>query len=750
MLDLWHSVVSRWSKSSKLTMKIGNSVGFQERTGEVLKRPSMLAGDVDLAAGAADGRFDDPDESSSSELFEEDPNPADTFVGSDIDDPFASSEDSRYDDPDEALEMRHTLEQAEGPQDEGLEMQHAAGPQATCEDEEIAGAATEPDCAPANPAEATACATLDTAASDRPAASSKKSRKAKKQAQAAASNGAVDLVELGLPYVDEDEGPLLPYEPGADPDGDLPALDRDLDVRQAPPSAAASNNPFVELFGENDSVDGDNEDEDADAAGALPDPRRLSPSGLAAGEEAAPPERRERSEAERARRKAAKAKARKKRGEPAADEGTRSVDELTAEMAAVNSKAAPNGGARGGNGRGGGKDTELRGSEASGGGGVDFVEQLKLLPFLLRANQSGPSQLEVYEHSIPAGPPLRISQFPEGVGCAAEGGQPAWQWRVWDASKAIATALTELEAQAPGSVRGAVALEMGAGAGLASLAAARLGARAVLATDLPRALPLTVHNLEKNGAVALAACPRAKGGVRCPGGHRLKRSVAKTEDHLCNVCGLADPLGGGIDKGSIVHCCRPCDFDVCGGCADNAAAGKWSALPGWFQLQCEGRVEGIGTWQLATPGLPPSDPPDAPPPTMILAPWDLLESGDGANSRRASELVEQCVEHGGSPPSLVLVADLSCSALLVQPLVDSLVALRALMRPGAIALLAHEKREPKVDTSLSVALAKAGLVAEPMRIPDHLTQASPAVGKAKGGTKGPRLQLWRIPLCAPA
>ena len=48
-------------------------------------------------------------------------------------------------------------------------------------------------------------------------------------------------------------------------------------------------------------------------------------------------------------------------------------------------------------------------------------------------------------------------------------------------------------------VRGQTVLELGAGAGLVALAAARLGARTVLATDLPRALPLLIHNLQLNG-----------------------------------------------------------------------------------------------------------------------------------------------------------------------------------------------------------------------------------------------------------
>ena len=397
---------------------------------------------------------------------------------------------------------------------------------------------------------------------------------------------------------------------------------------------------------------------------------------------------------------------------------------------------------------------------SSGGGGVDFVEQLKLLPFLVRGSASlanGSRQLEAYEHAMPYGPPLWIAQFPQGVGCAAEGGRPAWQWRVWDASKAIATVLAELEASVPGTVRGSVVMELGSGAGLASLAAARLGASAVVATDMPRALPLTIHNLQANGGVVASTCPRSAGGVRCPGGHRLKRLTAKNDDHVCNVCGLADPLSGGIERGTTVHCCRACDFDVCGACADAAGEGAWARLPGWFELQCQGGVEGLGMWRMAEEGQTGAPPVDARPMVMV-APWDLLSAAESpaanklANGKRAAELVEACVVQAGAPPSLVLVADLSCSAALIQPLVDSLVALGASLLPGAVAIVAHERREAKVDSALAEAIALAGLIAEPLRVPEHLLAPPvPADAKKKQKKKGElpatsRLQMWRVQL----
>ena len=127
-----------------------------------------------------------------------------------------------------------------------------------------------------------------------------------------------------------------------------------------------------------------------------------------------------------------------------------------------------------------------------------------------------------------------------------------------------------------------------------------------------------------------------------------------------------------------------------------------------------------------------------------------------ANGKRAAELVEACVAQAGAPPSLVLVADLSCSAALIQPLVDSLVALGACLQPGAVAIVAHERREGKVDAALSEAMARARLVAEPLRVPEHLLTPSLALADAKKKKKAlncertppvkSRLQMWSMQL----
>ena len=121
---------------------------------------------------------------------------------------------------------------------------------------------------------------------------------------------------------------------------------------------------------------------------------------------------------------------------------------------------------------------------------------------------------------------------------------------------------------------------------------------------------------------------------------------------------------------------------------------------------------------------------------MIAAPWDLLAAGGVAD--RADALLNEALEQSGALPTLVLVADVSCSAALIQPLVASLVALRARLPSGAIALMAHEKREAKVDAALEAALDAAKLKREPIEIPSGVQSDADA--------KRARLRLWRVPL----
>jgi len=189
---------------------------------------------------------------------------------------------------------------------------------------------------------------------------------------------------------------------------------------------------------------------------------------------------------------------------------------------------------------------------------------MRLLPFLVNAGaEDGPDEQE-YIHTLPSGASVNIAEFPNGVGQAAQSGMPAWCWRVWDSAKLVADQLAQRDLSKCGVI------ELGAGAGLASIAAGKLGAAVVCATDLPRALPLARYNLERNGAQLLDASELETEGdgpeaVLCPGRHVLQGVVADHEDYVCNVCGLEDEmLGGGIPVSEALEIaqCNECLINV--------------------------------------------------------------------------------------------------------------------------------------------------------------------------------------------
>jgi hypothetical protein len=426
--------------------------------------------------------------------------------------------------------------------------------------------------------------------------------------------------------------------------------------------------------------------------------------------------------------------------------------------------------------------------------GADIVEQLQLLPFLLkRGKREAP---DVFEHPMPRSggppqdataasapsnsvggqaaqpaaedpedpdppPPLRVLQLPEGVGgmlgYASEDGRPAWQWRVWGGPRALVMALQQLQS----AVAGAVVLDLASGAGLAVLAAARLDAALVVATDLPHALPLLQRNLAANGAIETSTPPGAPGDdgatpggrARCPGGHALKRSVAKCEDHVCNVCGLEDALGSGIALGQKVHSCRRCDFDVCGACVSLAQEGRWEQLPLWFELQCAPPVGATREWRLGQSAVLVA-PSAATPPSTAVGAADA-SAGDAHSAdpkRRAHELVELCTQHGGGAvPSIVLAS--VCSHAHAQPMVDAVVAVLSLLPATAFALVAHEKlegrrkvggskskKEPDLRKQFAATMTQAGLAYDV----EEATATLPERQRAAFAN----VRLWRVRLAS--
>jgi hypothetical protein len=173
----------------------------------------------------------------------------------------------------------------------------------------------------------------------------------------------------------------------------------------------------------------------------------------------------------------------------------------------------------------------------------------------------------------------------------SDSGERAWSWRQWDGGKVLAR---YLEQSCSSEVAGQVVVELGAGTGLVSLVAARLGAAGVAATDLAHGMDLLKHNAGRNLLAADAAEPEpepaAAGGSSeatsccCPEGHVLLSRAAECEDYICNVC------DSDIDEGGTLWSCTEerCEgFDLCGNCEGKARAGEWVSLPTWFKVQSQ-------------------------------------------------------------------------------------------------------------------------------------------------------------------
>ena len=86
----------------------------------------------------------------------------------------------------------------------------------------------------------------------------------------------------------------------------------------------------------------------------------------------------------------------------------------------------------------------------------------------------------------------------------SDSGERAWSWRQWDGGKVLAR---YLEQSCSSEVAGQVVVELGAGTGLVSLVAARLGAAGVAATDLAHGMDLLKHNGTTRAAICSPLTP---------------------------------------------------------------------------------------------------------------------------------------------------------------------------------------------------------------------------------------------------
>lgn len=293
-----------------------------------------------------------------------------------------------------------------------------------------------------------------------------------------------------------------------------------------------------------------------------------------------------------------------------------------------------------------------------------------------------------YEFEDKSIAPLSIMSDMGGVGGASATSDPAWCWRLWEGALAMSM---HIERECLAEVKGRCVLELGSGTGLVGLACARLGAAAVVATDLLQALPVLVHNAEVN--LGLRQGHQGECKARCPERHALASRIADCEDYICNVC------DEDIDEGGIVWACRQCDFDMCTQCDQKAAKQDWSGMPAWFRVCCEAGedISQGALWQSKGEGA------------TLLA--HALDWADAAGVHQLTAAMDTWGVPG--PVTFVVAADVTYSMASVELLLEQLARLKADLPPtpdGTLkALVLHEPRGPELDEGLLQGLRGKGL-----------------------------------------
>ena len=359
-------------------------------------------------------------------------------------------------------------------------------------------------------------------------------------------------------------------------------------------------------------------------------------------------------------------------------------------------------------------------------------------------------------------------------------GERAWSWRQWDGGKVLAR---YLERSCGSEINGQVVLELGAGTGLVSLVAARLGAAGVAATDLAHGMDLLKHNAVRNLPLADEAEPEPEPAAGspsgaacccccccCPEGHALGSRAAECEDYICNVC------DSDIDEGGMLWSCaeEQCEgFDLCGNCEGQARVGEWGSLPTWFKVQAQAHQARGGTVAKAagkTTASAAHTIPYAREPAVPEAQLDdeqgefddassdeegdgskqpddagvlLVEELDWSDEGGVARMFNSLAKAGLSRPRLVLGADLSYDRDTIVLLVATISRIRSASggagsTPPVAMLLVHDKRSPATTAFLLEELATAGLEHE---LEDHASAAE-AFGLPPG-----RMMLLRIALC---
>jgi FK506-binding protein 1 len=300
---------------------------------------------------------------------------------------------------------------------------------------------------------------------------------------------------------------------------------------------------------------------------------------------------------------------------------------------------------------------------------------------------------------------VHIEQHTDGVASAVREGAGAWNFKLWPAARVMAKFIeTKIS---PEVLEAATVLELGAGTGLTSVVAGVLGARHVISTDLPCAMPLLRRNLEHNFGAPEDPAKTIESATQrtatCGSGHALVHAAADCDEYMCEACGAE------IDEGANKLSCRACDFDVCSACGEAAQSGHWDQLPGWYALALEAAAATADLGDAAGGGAPvrrwvlPSVHGDrSQARSALLMPFDFLDEA----------AVARTLESAPAMPSLIVVADCTFTREVCDGLVARLLELRAASRAAGVPqrlLLVHEDRTAAITTHLLGALRGSGI-----------------------------------------
>eukprot|EP00941_MAST-03F_sp_MAST-3F-sp1_P005475 g5475.t1 len=289
-----------------------------------------------------------------------------------------------------------------------------------------------------------------------------------------------------------------------------------------------------------------------------------------------------------------------------------------------------------------------------------------------------------------------IEQCPDGIASSMRDGAGAWNYMLWPAARVMARYMEREFDFSDGSI---TALELGAGTGLTSIAAAQLGCNACV-TDLPCAMPLLKHNICLNYGSPINAFEKSKkGSVVCGEAHPLNKHPADCEDYMCDVC------GNEIDVGKTIFSCDTCSFDICGVCGDSALQCSYEKLPSWFTIQCKSaeKVEDKPyKWNVARGSG-----------SLTLCPFDFLDD----------KAIARTLEAMNDIPDVIFAADCTFTKDIVRAFVRRLVQFRDVIRnshekQSIRLIIVHENRSEEVTSVLKQELREKEFKVERRRIDD--------------------------------